>query len=69
MSMQITIMNQIQREQKVRIALWRLRDARDNLVKAGAKKSAAKVRLAIRSTEGALRNASRFAFKEQETRK
>jgi hypothetical protein len=45
--------------------LARLRDARDDLKAAGAKQSAAKVRLAIKSIEGALRNASRFAFKEE----
>jgi hypothetical protein len=58
-------MNNIRREQLVLLALCRLRDARDDLKAAGAKKSAAKVRLAIKSTEGALRNAHRFAFKEQ----
>ena len=53
----------IRREMDVRIALARLRDAYHGLANAGCKKSAAKTRAAIRSTEGALRNATRFANK------
>jgi hypothetical protein len=52
------------RATNVAVAVEHLREARDLLVNAGAVKAAKRVRLALRSAEGAQRNADRIAFKE-----
>lgn len=50
--------------EKIHGALGLLKEAREILHEAGAKKAADAVRRALKSTDGALRNAQRFADKE-----
>jgi hypothetical protein len=52
------------KETDVRLAVAHLKDARDLLAAQGCAKAADKTRAALRSAEGALRNAHRFAAKE-----
>lgn len=51
---------------KVRVSIERLKDARDQLLEAGADTAAAKVRLALSSAEGALRHVIRRAAETEQ---